>query len=164
MNPQINPSAYCRISGNREYRHLTGLVYFYETKEGILVKANIKGLPVPRRIRCNQPIFGFHIHEGQSCTGTIEEPFKDALGHFNPFHCPHPYHAGDLPPLFATQQGNAMMSVVLDRFNLNDVIARTMIIHANADDFTTQPSGNSGPMIACGRIARSIQPRLDETK
>lgn len=157
MNQQMNPNAYCRILGSRAYRNLSGLVYFYETKDGILVRANIRGLPVPRRIRCNQPIFGFHIHEGTSCTGTIEEPFKDALGHYNPFHCPHPYHAGDLPPLFANEKGLAMMSVVLDRFNLNEVIGKTMIIHANADDFTSQPSGNSGPMIACGRIARFVE-------
>ena len=45
-----------------------------------------------------------------------------------------------------------MMSVVDDRFTLKEVIGKVMIIHAQPDDFHTQPSGNSGLMIACGKI------------
>ena len=41
-----------------------------------------------------------------------------------------------------------------DRFYPEDVIGRTVIVHENADDFRTQPSGNSGAMIACGKIVR----------
>ena len=135
-----------------QYAGVEGMVFFYEVEDGILIEADVRGLPMPNKISCNQPIFGFHIHAGESCEGTKQDPFKDALGHFNPDNCPHPYHAGDLPPLFANKEGMAMMSVVDDRFTLKEVIGKVMIIHAQPDDFHTQPSGNSGLMIACGKI------------
>ncbi len=49
---------------------------------------------------CGQRIFGFHIHEGTRCSGTSVDHFADAGSHYNPSNCPHPMHAGDLPPLF----------------------------------------------------------------
>ena len=147
-----HPAAYCRIKGSMQYAGVEGMVFFYEVEDGILIEADVRGLPMPNKISCNQPIFGFHIHAGESCEGTKQDPFKDALGHFNPDNCPHPYHAGDLPPLFANKEGMAMMSVVDDRFTLKEVIGKVMIIHAQPDDFHTQPSGNSGLMIACGKI------------
>ena len=146
------PDAYCCIKGSMKYASVEGMVFFYETEDGILIEADVKGLPMPNRISCNQPIFGFHIHTGGVCKGTRQEPFKDVLGHFNPNDCPHPYHAGDLPPLFANKEGMAMMSVMDDRFTMHEIIGKTMIIHAGPDDFHTQPSGNSGSMIACGKI------------
>ena len=147
-----HPDAYCRIKGSMQYAGVEGMVFFYEVEDGILIEADVRELPMPNKISCNQPIFGFHIHAGESCEGTKQDPFKDALGHFNPDNCPHPYHAGDLPPLFANKEGMAMMSVVDDQFTLKEVIGKVMIIHAQPDDFHTQPSGNSGLMIACGKI------------
>ncbi|NLF34637.1 MAG: superoxide dismutase family protein, partial [Clostridiales bacterium] len=46
------------------------------------------------------------------------------------------------------------MSVLTNRFTVREVIGRSVIVHDSVDDFTTQPSGNSGAMIACGRILR----------
>ena len=67
----------------------------------------------------------------------------------------HPYHAGDLPPLFGS--GGVAVSVFLtDRFHLEDIIGKTVIIHSSPDDFTTQPSGNAGAKIACGEIKRAF--------
>jgi Cu-Zn family superoxide dismutase len=42
--------------------------------------------------------------------------------------------------------------VLTDRFTLDEVIGRTVVIHALRDDFTTDPAGNSGEKIACGTI------------
>lgn len=67
----------------------------------------------------------------------------------------HPYHAGDLPPLFSAN-GNAVLEVLTDRFNIHQIIGKTIIIHRNPDDFTTQPSGNAGEKIACGVIKKAI--------
>ena len=76
------------------------------------------------------------------------------MKHYNPHGCDHPYHAGDLPPLFETS-GLALSAFLTDRFTVDEVIGRTVIIHDQPDDFTTQPSGNSGTKIACGVIRRA---------
>lgn len=71
--------------------------------------------------------------------------------HYNPKNCPHPEHAGDLPPLLSCN-GFAFQIFYTDRFVPEEVLGKTIIVHAASDDFTTQPSGNSGIMIACGEI------------
>ena len=73
--------------------------------------------------------------------------------HYNPNGAEHPCHAGDLPPLFSAA-GKAFMVFLTNRLSVNEVIGKTVVIHSNADDFTTQPSGNSGSKIACGIILR----------
>jgi len=85
-----------------------------------------------------------------------------AGGHFNPQGGPHgshssaARHAGDLPPLKANKAGRgnvqgefAMISVGGGSGN---IVGRTLIVHADPDDFRTQPTGNSGARIACGVI------------
>lgn len=81
----------------------------------------------------------------------MDDPFADAMPHYDPNGCEHPHHAGDLPPLFENN-GFALSLVLTDRFSVDEVIGRTVIVHADPDDFTTQPSGNSGEKIACGVI------------
>lgn len=140
------------VSGKGEFSGIEGSVTFVQKKNGVLVTANINGLP-QNGGECGGGIFGFHIHEGGSCTGTEKDPYADAKSHYNPRGCPHPFHAGDLPPLFASN-GYAYLSVLTNRFNLDEIIGKTVIIHDMPDDFTTQPSGNSGSKIACGIIMR----------
>ena len=57
----------------------------------------------------------------------------------------------DLPSLFTTK-GNAFLAVLTDRFSINEIIGKTVIIHSAPDDFRTQPAGNSRSKIACGEI------------
>lgn len=90
---------------------------------------------------------------GTSCTGNPIDEFADAKTHYNPQNCPHPYHAGDLPPLFENN-GYSYMSVFINKFKVKDLIGKVIIIHDMPDDFTTQPSGNSGTKIACGEIKK----------
>ncbi len=90
---------------------------------------------------------------GNSCTGSIEDEFANAKTHFNPTKCLHPFHVGDLPPLIENN-GYAYMSVLINKFKIQDIIGRVLIIHDMPDDFTTQPSGNSGIKIACGKIEK----------
>lgn len=144
------PNAQAMVKGSQEYPDLYGTVSFYQTANGVLVTAQVHGLPQGSGT-CAPNVFGFHIHEGNSCTGNEEDPFANSGGHYNPRGCPHPAHAGDLPPLFGNR-GYAFLAVFTDRFSVDEIIGRTVIIHANPDDFTTQPSGNSGAKIACGRI------------
>lgn len=91
------PTAVAIMHGNNKYPEISGTVKFYPTAEGILVVAEITGLP-PTVDICSEQIFAFHIHEGSSCTGDKTDPFANAKTHYNPDKCRHPYHAGDLPP------------------------------------------------------------------
>lgn len=140
------PAAVARMAGGREAPELRGLVGFYPMRNGVLVVAEISGLPEQ-----GPGIFAMHIHEGEGCGGT---DFSDAGGHFNPEGKRHPEHAGDLPPLLRCCDGRAYFSVMTSRFSIRDVIGRTVVIHSGPDDFHTQPSGNSGGRIGCGVIRR----------
>lgn len=146
------PDARADIRGSSAYPDIVGSAGFYQTKDGVLMSVEVAGLP-HNDDPCSGGIFGFHIHEGESCTGTAEDPFAETKGHFNPFTCRHPYHAGDLPPLFETF-GRAYMVFLTGRFSIKDIIGRTIIIHGAPDDFSSQPSGNSGKKIACGKIKK----------
>lgn len=106
--------------------------------------AEVSGLP-------HDGFYAFHIHEGGSCTG---DSFSETGSHYNPTNTSHPNHAGDLPPLLS-HHGKAQMSVLTGRFRVDEIIGKTVIIHSGPDDFTTQPSGNSGQKIACGIICRA---------
>lgn len=146
------PQAFSRINGSAEFRDINGIVQFYQTSTGVLVATKVSGLPKNKDF-CKQPIFAFHIHSGSSCTGNETDYFKNVLTHYNPNNCPHPYHKGDMPPLFGVN-GLAFSVFLTDRFSINEIIGKTIVIHENPDDFTTQPAGNSGKKIACGEIVR----------
>ena len=147
---KMHPQAAADMKGSRDYPDIRGRVLFYNARGGVLVRAEITGLPRAHG-DCDSPIFAFHIHGGNFCTGNADDAFANSGSHYNPQNCNHPYHAGDLPPLFSAD-GNAVLEVLTDRFSLPQAIGKTIIIHSNPDDFTTQPSGNSGEKIACGII------------
>ena len=144
------PQAVAKVWGSDEYPDIIGSVQFYQTECGVLVEAEVCGLPAPVGV-CQSPVHGFHIHSGNLCSGNESDPFADALTHYNPYDCPHPHHAGDLPPLFANN-GYAFQVFLTNRFSVSEIIGKTVIVHSNPDDFTTQPAGNSGKKIACGVI------------
>ncbi|MGN0633361.1 MAG: superoxide dismutase family protein [Oscillospiraceae bacterium] len=148
------PSAEAVINGSAEYPDLSGWVKFYQTDSGVLVYAQLKNLPMSSA-PCKNRVFAFHIHENGKCSGNSADPFADVGGHYNPGGCPHPYHAGDLPPLFGNN-GLALSVFLTDRFTVGEIIGRAVIIHEKPDDFASQPSGNAGAKIACGKITETI--------
>ena len=150
---QRQPQARAVISGSDEYPDIHGVVRFYAMNNGTLVYADINGLPHTAN-RCSQEVFGFHIHSGNSCSGNSDDPFADAKTHYDKRGCGHPSHSGDLPPLFGNS-GKAVSVFLTNRFSINEILGKAIIIHAQPDDFTTQPSGNSGRKIACGIIMPS---------
>lgn len=154
------PQACAAIAGSSLFPAIQGYVNFYQTPDGTLITAQIYGLPQSSE-PCTPNIYAFHIHEGASCTGTATDPFADVGPHYNPQGCPHPAHAGDLPPLF-NNRGQAFTTFLTDRFTVNEVIGRTIIIHSGVDNFSTQPSGNSGSKIACGTIVQCEKSCLDD--
>lgn len=144
------PDASAVIKGSSEYPGISGIVDFYRSDKGTVVSVSIKGLPHLKR-PCTSRIFGFHIHEGGACEGDKNDPFAKAMAHFDKGDCDHPYHSGDLPPLPGAGE-YGIMSFLTDRFSVDDIIGRTVIIHEKPDDLITQPSGNAGKKIACGVI------------
>ena len=151
LNIRKRPFAFAKIKGSNEYPRINGIVLFYKVQLGTLVCLQVEGLPTSNDL-CKKPIFAFHIHSGDSCTGSNADPFSDAMTHYNPDNCPHPYHAGDLPPIFGVN-GFGFSAFLTNRFFPEEIIGRTVIIHSAPDDFTTQPSGNSGTKIGCGVIS-----------
>lgn len=144
------PTAIAELKGSPAYPNIDGIVYFYQTPLGVIVSTEVSGLPYENG-SCKENIFAFHIHNGKSCTGNAADTFANAGSHYNPYGCKHPQHAGDLPPLFGNE-GYAWSAVLTNRFDIDEIIGNAVIIHSNPDDFTTQPSGNSGEKIACGII------------
>jgi Cu-Zn family superoxide dismutase len=138
------PDAVARITGGENAPQVTGCVAFYQEGGCVLVVARIFGLPK----ESETGFFGFHIHQGRCCTGV---GFSGTEDHYNPTGRPHPNHPGDLPPLLLCK-GNAYLSVKTDRFCVDEIIGRTVVIHSDPDDFHTQPAGNAGTKIACGVI------------
>jgi superoxide dismutase, Cu-Zn family len=101
---------------------------------------------------------GFHIHEAGDCSSGDGESAK---GHFNPLGKPHGQpgpqsHAGDLPMLKAGKDGRAKLEAEIEGITLapgeTSIVGRGLIIHADPDDFKTQPTGNAGARLACGVI------------
>lgn len=144
------PQAYAFLQGSPEYPDIWGEVLMYPCWGGTLLLAEVQGLPQEPRL-CSNEVYGFHIHSGASCDSSGETPFSQVGQHWNPEHCPHPSHAGDLPPLFASC-GYALTLFYTRNFVPEETVGHTLIIHDMADDLTTQPSGNSGNKIACGEI------------
>lgn len=142
-----HPQALAWIAGNADHPSLNGMVKIYNIPyDGILIEAEIFNLPDMQNGSAAS-FFGFHIHERGDCS----DNFQHTGNHYNPSDSPHPFHAGDLPPLMATQ-GYAWTAFYDNRLSVSDLIGKSVVIHSQPDDFTTQPSGNSGEKIACGII------------
>ena len=139
----MKPNSIAYIKGGEDAPQLRENVKFFQKRGYVLVTATIFGMP-----SSETGFYGFHIHSGTSCT---EAAFSKTGQHYDIRTSQHPQHSGDLPPLMLCN-GGSYMTVATDRFTTNDIIGRTVVIHKDVDDFTTQPSGNAGTKIACGVI------------
>ena len=103
---------------------------------------------------------GFHIHERGDCSAVDA---SSAGNHFNPGGAAHgragtgKHHLGDMDNLRADAQGRANVDIHLKGVTLGggaatDIAGRALVVHANADDYRSQPAGNAGVRIACGVI------------
>jgi superoxide dismutase, Cu-Zn family len=130
-----------------------GTVTFTQKGDKVAVVANITGL--------SPGSHGFHIHEKGDCSAPDA---MSAGGHFNPTSKPHgdpggaDHHAGDMPQLVADASGNANATAELGPMSIggaNDIVGKAVVVHKDADDYKTQPTGNSGARVACGVITKS---------
>lgn len=120
---------------------------------GVRIRGDIGGLSPGS-------LHGFHVHEKGDCSSVDA---SSAGGHFNPEGKPHgragqgPHHAGDADNLVADASGVAHLNAWLPGAALgdgspHDLSGRAIIVHAGADDYASQPSGNAGARVACGVI------------
>lgn len=146
------PHAEARLEPARGFQ-TRGSVLFAPAGDGMLrVEARVEGLTPGSH--------GFHIHEKGDCSAPDG---MSAGGHFNPDGQPHghphqgAHHAGDMPMLEADSEGRARLVTELRGVAFDGakgVVGRGVIVHVAADDFKTQPTGNSGARMACGVIVR----------
>ncbi len=128
-----------------------GEVRFYKVDGGVRVIATLEGLMPGKH--------GFHIHEKGDCSAPDA---MSAGGHFNPTGSPHgaptapptARHAGDLGNIEAGADGKANYDHVDSMLVYESITGLSVLIHAGEDDFTTQPSGNSGARVGCGVIEK----------
>ncbi|MBR7797142.1 MAG: superoxide dismutase family protein [Bacillota bacterium] len=136
--------------------HVVATATLKQVKSGVHIKLNGENLPPGTH--------GFHIHE----TGSCQPPdFKSAGGHFNPGQTKHGKkhpegpHAGDLPNIEVGEDGTVNTETTAELVTLkkgkdNSLYKEggtALVIHAGADDYISQPSGDAGDRIACGVIA-----------
>ena len=157
--PEVPPKvAIARITGGPLAPSITGEVVFEEVPNGVMVAVYVQGLPNFQPQPGGKPIgpHAFHIHEHGTCdVGNPSDPFLGAGGHWNPTNQPHGNHAGDFPVLFSNS-GIAYMIFFTDKFMVDDVIGKSIVIHEHPDDYVSQPSGDAGRRLACGVIERYL--------
>jgi superoxide dismutase, Cu-Zn family len=128
----------------------------YGRDDVVYLQASVDDLPAG--------FHGFHIHT----TGRCDAPtFTTAGGHFNPTGEGHGEHAGDLPSLLVTEDGDATLATTTDRFSirdLRDADGSAVMVHSGRDNFANIPAryggpdqetlntGDAGSRLACGVV------------
>jgi superoxide dismutase, Cu-Zn family len=147
------PSATARLEPTKG-NSVSGEVKFAQRGERVVVSGEITGLAPNSE-------HGFHVHDKGDCSS------GDGMstgGHFNPTGKPHgahdagEHHAGDLVSLKADASGVAKFNFESTSITVgngpSDVVGHGLIVHRDADDFKTQPTGNAGPRLACAVIVK----------
>ena len=135
-----------------------GTVTIADRSGGVDVELDVTSIPAGEH--------ALHFHEVGTCDGP---DFTSAGGHYNPSGHNHGFeasapnpHAGDMRNFTAPQSGVVKVTVDNDRVSLGardglaplmDANGSALIIHAGADDYESQPSGDAGGRIACAVIA-----------
>lgn len=127
-----------------------GTITFTKVDNGVRTVVDLTGLTPGEH--------GFHIHEKGDCSAADA---TSAGSHYNPTGAPHggpdspQHHMGDLGNVTADQSGKAHLDRVFTFLSLdgpNSIVGKAIIVHADRDDLTSQPTGNAGGRVACGVI------------
>lgn len=120
---------------------------------GVFIEVEVSGLPANKWV-------AFHIHETGKCD--VATHHESAGGHFNPTKAEHGFlaakgpHAGDMPNQYVGEDGvmraQVFDSVVTLDGKTDGIRGRALMVHANSDDYLSQPSGDAGDRLACGVI------------
>ena len=131
---------------------VTGKATFTQVGQAVMVNIEIKNVsPGPHAV---------HIHEKGDCSAPDG---TSAGGHWNPTNVAHgkwgvgEFHLGDIGNIAVGEDGTGSIELTTELWELGtgsdiDVVGKSIIVHADADDFVSQPSGNAGARIGCGVI------------
>ncbi len=139
-----------------EGNSVTGELAFEAVDGGVAITGQVNGLTPGSE-------HGFHVHETGDCSAPDG---TSAGGHFNPVGTAHgrvgsgEHHVGDTDNITADDTGVAVVNTRLEGATLadgapTDVLGRGVIVHADSDDYATQPTGNAGARLACGVITQA---------
>ena len=142
------------INTHYKSKHIEGVVIFTQKEDYVHIKVDIKGLS-------KNNLHGFHIHE----SGDLREGCKSCCAHYNPTNTEHGNlyggHAGDLGNLKTDENGTCKISLKTDKFSVDDILGRSIIIHEDEDDLglgdfdDSKTTGHSGARIVCALIGIS---------
>jgi Cu-Zn family superoxide dismutase len=129
-----------------------GSAIFINEGGKITVQVSIEGAP-PGEHAC-------HIHEVGDCSA---QDASSAGAHWNPTGEDHgrwghaPFHLGDIGNILVGPDGKGALLLTTDKWSMgtgeaNDLVGKSVIVHASPDDFQTQPTGAAGGRIGCGVI------------
>jgi Cu-Zn family superoxide dismutase len=141
------------LSGTKSDTVLTGRSEFINKDNMVEL---VLTLDVPKKANSTVAV---HFHEHGDCG----DAGKEAHGHWNPTNEDHgqwdssKYHSGDIGNIKLDKDGKATFTVKTDRWTIGgpektNILNRAIIVHSGVDDYTTQPTGNSGSRIGCGII------------
>lgn len=130
---------------------VTGEADFKEKNGGVEIVVEIKG--------AKPGTHGVHLHDKGDCSAADA---SSAGGHFNPGSKTHgapttdPHHAGDFGNMTVGANGTGKLKLTVKGLTVapgpNSVVGHALVIHADPDDLKTDPSGKSGPRVACGVV------------
>lgn len=153
-NPANQPARGAVVTLSPTAGHaVAGRLTLVQENTGVRIRGDVTGLQPDRE-------HAFHVHEIGDCSA----PDATSAGnHFNPLEQPHghpiggPHHAGDMLNLHANSQGVAQVDILTSSLTVGgneptDVIGKALVVHADQDDYQSQPDGNSGDRLACGVI------------
>jgi Cu-Zn family superoxide dismutase len=154
--PQSAEAAVAVLKPTGEYK-VHGKVSFQKQDKNVHLSGQIEGL--------TPGLHGFHIHEFGDLSAADG---SSAGGHYNPGGHEHggpenpTRHAGDLGNVKADEKGIARIDIKVEGIDFADIIGRSLVVHAEADDLKSQPAGNAGPRAALGVIGIAAKPKGNE--
>ena len=152
LTPAMPSQQASAIIGSASGSNLTGTAVFTQNGDTITLVIEIQNV--------SPGLHAVHIHEKGDCSSPDG---KSAGGHWNPTNVDHgkwgegEFHLGDIGNITVGEDGTGTIELTTNLWEMGtgsdlDIVGTGIIVHADADDFTSQPSGNAGARIGCGAV------------
>ena len=151
--PVATPTVVTATLESRSNSTVTGTARVTPSASGVVVMVEVQGASPGEH--------GVHVHDKGDCSA----PDATSAGpHFNPKAAPHHggvstpvRHGGDLGNMQVDSNGKGLVAVTVADLTMDNVVGRSVVVHAGKDDLQTDPAGNSGARVACGTLKPAAQ-------